>query len=68
MEKVLVYEKNCVEFNREIEELNSQVETEYGGSQTFKEVQILVIISIFLLATKGKSSRKSWLCEHVTLH
>ena len=47
MEKVLVYEKNCVEFNREIEELNSLVETEYVGSQTCNEVQILVIISIF---------------------
>ena len=48
MEKVLVYEKNCVEFNKKIEELNCLVETEYGGSQTFKEVQILVINCIFL--------------------
>ena len=42
MEKVLLYEKQTLDFKGVIEELNTLVETDYEGNKTVKEINVLV--------------------------
>ena len=42
MEKVLLYEKQTLDFKGVIEELNTLVETYYEGNKTVKEINVLV--------------------------
>ena len=42
MEKVLLFEKQSLDFKGIIEDLNSRVETDYDGNKTVKEINVLV--------------------------
>ena len=44
LEKVMSYENKSLEFKGQIENINTMVETDYDGANTFKEVQLLVIL------------------------
>ena len=42
MEKVVLYENQTLELKGQLDNIESMVETDYGGATTYKDIQILV--------------------------
>ena len=42
LEKVLMHENQSLDFKGQLENINTMVETDYGGASTYKDIQLLV--------------------------
>ena len=70
MEKVLLFEKQSLDFKGIIEDLNTRMETDYDGNKTVKEINVLVwlvkfgnqYIWIYFSETGWYSSGSGWVC------